>query len=76
MEETKTCPKCGGEMEEGRLYPIHLKTIVTFGKPRKEEKGILTYGPEEKKEIIAYACKNCGYIELYIKKDYQNAESV
>ena len=54
-------------MEQGRLYPIHLKTIVTFGKPRKEKKGILTYGPEDKKEIIAYACKNCGYIELYIK---------
>ena len=49
MEETKTCPKCGGEMEQGRLYPIHLKTIVTFGKPRKEKKGILTYGPEDKK---------------------------
>ena len=38
MEETKTCPKCGGEMEQGRLYPIHLKTIVTFGKPRKEKR--------------------------------------
>ncbi|MCD6593492.1 hypothetical protein J7L00_05360 [Candidatus Bathyarchaeota archaeon] len=34
----------------------------------RRKKGILTYGPEDKKEIIAYACKNCGYIELYIKK--------
>jgi len=40
MGGTKACPKCGGEMEQGRLYPANLKTIVTFGKPRKEKKGI------------------------------------
>jgi len=30
MEETKKCQKCETEQEE-----LYLKTIVTFGKPRK-----------------------------------------
>lgn len=68
MEKNKTCPKCGGEMEEGKFYPLNLKTPITFGKPPKEKKGILTHAPKEKKEIVAYGCQRCGYIECYMEE--------
>lgn len=54
MEETKKCPKCGGEMQIGEegthiWKPSSKKTFV----------GAKTYH--------AYACQTCGYMESYLE---------
>jgi predicted nucleic-acid-binding Zn-ribbon protein len=56
--EAKKCPKCGGEMEEGRelIARYMLRAMaITFAKDRD------VFGDN----IIPFYCKNCGYIELY-----------
>lgn len=53
------CPKCDGEMDEGRI-PFPLKYF--FGYKSKNEK----YGSFEKNVEKAKACLNCGYLELYL----------
>ena len=69
---TKECSKCSGEMEKGKIYPKHLKTPIMFGKPPKERKGLLTHAPRDKKEIVAYGCKKCGYMEFFIEELIQH----
>jgi len=63
--EARKCPKCGGEMKEGKLLarysPIKHYDVV-FEDVR--QKKLLT----EKKWLVTYACENCGYIESYIQK--------
>jgi len=39
MEETKTCPKCGGETEQGRLHPIHLKRLSLLENRERRKRG-------------------------------------
>lgn len=60
MSEHKvmTCPKCGGEMERGKVpqstaYGFRFKVEGKF------------WGTN----IIPFGCKNCGYIELYKEKE-------
>ena len=55
MSEVKTCPKCGGEMVEGRRLASYGG--VTFAKK----------GDWFGDKIIPYYCRSCGYIELYKK---------
>jgi len=52
MSEVRKCPKCGGEMEKGRIF--------TYGGISFAKKGDW-FGDK----IIPYYCKNCGYIEIY-----------
>ncbi len=57
--EVTKCPKCSGEMKEGRSLiagHAHFWNIL-FSK-----KGDW-YGDK----VTPYYCKNCGYIELYKK---------
>jgi len=64
MNGVKKCPKCGGEMKEGyvrgtggtQMYPVHFTDKISFW----------TAGNWE--SPCAVACKNCGYIELYIER--------
>ena len=54
MSEVKKCPKCGGEMEQG-------KRIAGYG-------GGITFakrGDLVGDKIIPFFCKNCGFIEIY-----------
>jgi len=65
MSEAKKCPKCTGEMNMGKLLardnPIkHYDLVFEDAEQRK----LLT----EKKWLIAYACENCGYLEIYVSK--------
>jgi predicted nucleic-acid-binding Zn-ribbon protein len=57
MTETKTCPKCGEEMEQGYLPGAFSwsagKSLWRIRKPRR---------------IFGYGCKNCGYVEFYLEK--------
>jgi len=53
-KEAKRCPKCGGEMEIGRISGY--ATIPVRFIRRNVRKGDV---------IVAFYCKNCGYIELY-----------
>ena len=59
MSEAKECPKCGGEMVEGKS--LMSAGGVTFAKE----------GDQFGDKIITYYCKNCGYIELYKEKKEQ-----
>jgi len=58
MTENKTCPKCGGEMEEGYLPGAFSwsagKSLWRIRKPRR---------------IFGYGCRNCGYVEFYLEKE-------
>ena len=55
MNGVKRCPKCGGEMIEG-------KRLVAYGGVTLAKKDNW-FGDK----IIPYYCRNCGYIELYKK---------
>ena len=50
---SKTCPKCGRELVEGKRLVAYLGVTIA-------KKGDL-FGDK----IIPFYCKNCGYIELY-----------
>lgn len=49
-------------MKAGRMYLGKFKEPIRFG-GFPEKRGILTYTSKEKVEVVAYACKKCGYIE-------------
>jgi predicted nucleic-acid-binding Zn-ribbon protein len=53
MSEVKKCPKCSGEMEQG-------KRIVVGGGITFAKRGDLIGD-----KIIPFYCKNCGFIEIY-----------
>lgn len=54
------CPKCGGEMDEGRI-PIPHKYL--FGYKSKRQKH---FSFEANIERVR-ACLSCGYLEFYLK---------
>jgi len=58
MSEIKKCPKCSGEMEMRFLagYGYACKLLSTSD-------GMWLTGKREK--VLAFACKECGFIELY-----------
>jgi predicted nucleic-acid-binding Zn-ribbon protein len=63
MSEVKRCPKCGGEMEKGRVrgygtIDARFDTSESFWYSR----GV---------KIRAFSCSKCGYIELYKEKKGQ-----
>jgi len=51
------CPRCNGVMEKG-----YLLGAWSWISDRKQS------NPREAKKIFGYACKNCGYVEFYLKK--------
>ena len=58
MSEAKKCPKCGGEME--------MRFLAGFGYASKllsVSDG--TWLPGKREKVIAFACKECGFIELF-----------
>lgn len=59
MSETKMCPKCSGTMELG-----NLGRYVRWFSGRFSWPGSWT---QLGKNVSAYRCKNCGYVELYQK---------
>jgi predicted nucleic-acid-binding Zn-ribbon protein len=62
MSETKKCPKCNGDMEEGEdLRPVGIHWVSDL-KFRKIDDMIGD-------KIIPFCCKNCGYIELFKKME-------
>jgi predicted nucleic-acid-binding Zn-ribbon protein len=65
VKDMKICPKCGGVMYVGRIYPGEFKTPVKFADAPSKKWGF-SFAPRKKKEVIAYACQECGYVECYI----------
>ncbi len=59
MSEGKTCPKCGGEMEEGERMTSFAHGWIPQAVKFAKKKDI--YGDK----IVPFYCKRCGYIELY-----------
>ena len=63
MTEAMKCPKCGGSFEEGEIVTQYalLRDLGTYFKN------------EKRKPVIAYACKKCGYIELYKEMEMKDS---
>jgi predicted nucleic-acid-binding Zn-ribbon protein len=55
--EAKKCPKCGGEMEEGRSLSA---ARAHFWEVLFSKKGDW-YGDK----VVPFYCRSCGYVELY-----------
>ncbi len=66
MEETKKCPKCNNEMEEGITKTEGAYAGGTkWGK--KDSLSAFSGNVKDGKDIIVYRCKSCGYLESYAK---------
>lgn len=69
MEETKTCPKCEGNMEKGLV--IDRGDYSSIGVP-KWAKGVKWggFGIEGKTiDVVSFRCQSCGYLESYAVED-------
>ena len=56
------CPKCGGQMDEGRV-PTPQKFLIGYKSDNQKHFSMETNVQKAK------ACLNCGYLELYIDPD-------
>ena len=73
MEETKKCPKCGKEMEEGYiLNPTHYGYANRYWVKELVQRKVfgmkwsgLKY--EDGNPVKTMKCVNCGYLENYAK---------
>ena len=59
---SNTCPKCGGEMIQGRI-PSPLKYLFGFKSDDQKHRSFETNIQK------ASACSGCGYVELYLDAD-------
>jgi predicted nucleic-acid-binding Zn-ribbon protein len=50
-------PKCQGEMEKG-----YIPGAWSWISDKKQ------INPREAKKIFGYGCKNCGYVEFYLRE--------
>lgn len=65
MEETKTCPKCQGQMLVGENADFgHFN--MNMGQKWKKKVPFLSW-PAKAMTVISYACTKCGYLESYLK---------
>ena len=66
MTEPKTCPKCSSIMMQG-----FLKEIGKYGNspylfaPAQETPFAVKGVPSLRREILAYRCEACGFLEFY-----------
>lgn len=65
----KTCPKCARSMEEGYTidegdYSMPSVGVWHRGKPDKRFWGLKTR-KADKREIVAWRCTYCGFLEHY-----------
>lgn len=67
MENNIKCPKCNNEMEEGitkgSLGALVHSSPIRWGK--KDSISFWTGKVKGGKDITAYKCKSCGYLESY-----------
>ncbi|TAK13153.1 MAG: hypothetical protein EPO32_06245 [Anaerolineae bacterium] len=66
MAETKTCPKCGKNMQPGSL-----KEVGNYGNspyvwsPADDAPFPVAGAPSKRKSVMWFACEGCGFMELY-----------
>ena len=66
---SKSCAKCGRRMEEGFCVDMgdySMPTVAAWypGQPQKTWWG-LKVKKADKREIVAWRCTSCGYLESY-----------
>ena len=64
-QNSKNCQKCRGEMEIG-----YLLGAWSWSSQKNR------WSTKQSKKISGYACKNCGYVELYVRKDQGTIEII
>ena len=62
MNETKTCPKCKDEMEEGTFGGLY-GSMVPWARGKMFLKWISSNNAS--KDVKVYCCKKCGYLESF-----------
>jgi len=75
-DQTKICPKCGKQMEEGYIpnRGIGFKKLQASspvwisGKPENSFLGYLDLDGKMTFDIITFRCQDCGYLESYSHK--------
>lgn len=65
MSDTKQCPKCEGTMNPGVLQERKTYGIPPFVFAPEGESLPKPGAPGQRRQIVAYCCEHCGYIELY-----------
>ena len=61
MNKIKECPKCGGEMEEGKIMAATIGGEMIWIKTGKKTK---LNAPKVK----GFACFNCGFLENFVER--------
>lgn len=59
---SKNCPKCQGEMKKGYIAD---RTHMNITKKQAWTEGDKAKVTRKSKEISAYCCEQCGFVELY-----------
>ena len=62
MNDTKICPKCGGEMEEGSFGSM-WGSMVPWARGRMFLTWVSKIGT--KKDVKVFCCRKCGYLESF-----------
>ena len=71
MAQPGPCPKCGGSMTEGfvmgRTYSSSIPALAAWieGKPERSIWTGLRLKGRQQKELAAYRCTRCGFVETY-----------
>jgi hypothetical protein len=76
MSEEAECPKCGGLMREGFLVerdsPLSLLTLGEGIYWTPNEEGMIG----ERISLRSFACPDCGFVEIYIRRLESDRESI
>ena len=66
MSESRACPKCAGNMSPGILQKVgQYGNSPYVWAPLNEPRFPLKGAPSARRDIQAYRCEKCGYLELY-----------
>ena len=77
-EETRTCPKCGGEMRAGILIYLDHKSLlvkvaeqIEWVEGDSSQRSGLTGGikltGKERRKVVTHCCNACGFLESFAR---------
>ena len=82
-ERSPTCGKCGGEMQPGFLMDMFHKNLENVEQLRwvagdADERTFwgrsVKVSGKERRKVLTYCCRQCGFLESYAPPEAQEAE--
>ena len=67
----RLCPKCGGGMRNGALYPADAVLSVKWASADDIASASADNPFLLSSYCVAYSCDKCGYMECYVEKTVQ-----